>query len=775
MGAANVFIKEQDFSARVPSFDGVYNAILIRAKKGEINKPRLITGESDLLKYFTPDETIKVGYDMAYYSALAVLQKTNKLWVVRVANNALYGGALVKDSTQAVAFTQANQIDPELPEITFEAQGITDGSADITIANIQGGVVGDLVGRSINIVGIGTFTVASVAGSVATLSAAITSTVSFSGTGTASVAASANYIGFDIVGLSDGDALVDVSNLTSGTVADLDGQTLTFLVDGVATSVTVASVSGSTLTLTAAIPAAVADAGTGFLGRPAATFDVSGVADGVDTLTTANLLPNGVTLADLNGTTADFVFNMSDATTQAESIAITGVAGSDITLASAINNASLVDTAAGNAPYFAGTSTGFTDPTAVTFNDAEDCMLIHAKDEGEWSQDLRIEIITDPALIREPNAQFIINVYRSSNLNVPVESFACSRVPGTKDGYGRNIFVDDFLQSSNLIGGISNPDVPETTLPKATNGAEIWLQSGDDGDAVTESNMIAAADLFANKNNYPMTLFLDGGWATVGFQKKLIEVCENRKDSMAILSVPLAAEMSADYTNEIVTYRKTTLNANSSYGALFTCHVEITDKYNDRKIYVAPDGYAAASINYSAANYEIWYPPAGYKRGQILVNDTLVRFKDGELDYLYDEGINPIRFYPGKGIAIWGQKTLSARPSSLDRMNVRLLLIVIEPAIAEYLEDYLFELNTDGIRNLVKVGIDNYMEGIKARNGVYDFLTVCDETNNTPSDVDNHILNVDLFVKPVQSIEYINFTTVISPTGVDFNVVAAAL
>jgi len=292
---------------------------------------------------------------------------------------------------------------------------------------------------------------------------------------------------------------------------------------------------------------------------------------------------------------------------------------------------------------------------------------------------------------------------------------------------------------------------------------------------ITESNMIASAVLMANKNNYPMTLFLDGGWATVGLQKKLIEICENRKDSMAILSVPLAAEMSADYVNEIVDYRKTTLNANSSYSALFSCHVEITDKYNNRKIYVAPDGYAAASINFTAANYEIWYPPAGYKRASLLVNDTLVRFKDGEMDLLYKEGINPLRFFPGKGIAIWGQKTLSSRPSSLDRMNVRLLLITIEPAIAEFLEDYLFELNTDGIRNIIKVGIDNYMNGVKARNGVYDYLTVCDETNNLPTDIDNHILNVDLFVKPVQSIEYIKFSTIITSTGVDFAVAAAAL
>ncbi len=783
MGAANVQIRENDISARVPASEGVYNSILIRAKKGTIDEPRLITGETDLLRYFTPEETIKVGYDMAYYSALAVLQKTNKLWVTRVANNALYGGALVKSADQDDVFTQVDAVLPELPEMAFDLAGIVNGEAEVTASNVTGGITDDLAGRTINIIGIGEYEVDTVSGSILTLTAPIAGTVAYVGTGTATVAPSLDYIGFDITGLLDGDDAVDVSNLTSGVAADLDGTTLTFLIDDVPTSVTVSGVAGTTLTLSAVIPSAVADTGTGFLGRPETTFDVAGATDGIDTLTTSNVLPVGVVIADVDGQTADFVFGMDDASFQAESFDIASVAGSDITIDGSLDNGSVPNnTTANNAPYFAGSSTGFTDPTAVVFDDATDAMVLFAKDEGEWSQDLRIEIVTrtqpigsaDP-VVREPNAQFIINVYRSANLNVSVESFSCSRIPGTQDGYGRNIFVDDYLASSNLISGISNPDVDEDIYPKDSNGPVIWFQSGDDGEAVTESNMVASADLMANKNNYPMTLFLDGGWATVGFQQKLIEICENRKDSMAILSVPLSAEMDADFTNKIVEYRKETLNANSSYAAMFSCHLEITDKYNSRKIFVSPDGYAAASINYTAANYEIWYPAAGYKRAKLNVNDTLVRFKDGEMDYLYDEGINPVRFFPGKGISIWGQKTLSSRPSALDRMNVRLLLVTIEPAIAEYLEDYLFELNTDGVRNLVKVGIDSYMNGIKARNGVYDFLTVCDETNNLPTDIDNHILNVDLFVKPVQSIEYIKFTTVITSSGVDFAVAAAAV
>jgi len=151
------------------------------------------------------------------------------------------------------------------------------------------------------------------------------------------------------------------------------------------------------------------------------------------------------------------------------------------------------------------------------------------------------------------------------------------------------------------------------------------------------------------------------------------------------------------------------------------------------------------------------------------------RFTKGEMDYLYDNGINPIRFYPGKGIVIWGQKTLSARPSALDRMNVRLMLIVIEPAIEAALEDFLFELNDEATRGLVKTMIDNYMEGIKGRRGVYDYYTVCDDSNNSADDIDNYRMNVWLFVKPTKAVEYIPFSVVITSTGMDFSLAQQSL
>lgn len=145
------------------------------------------------------------------------------------------------------------------------------------------------------------------------------------------------------------------------------------------------------------------------------------------------------------------------------------------------------------------------------------------------------------------------------------------------------------------------------------------------------------------------------------------------------------------------------------------------------------------------------------------------------MDYLYDNGINPLRFAPGRGILINGQKTLLSRPSALDRLNVRMLLIVIEPAIASALEDFLFELNTAATRAIVTSMISSYMENIKARNGVYDYQVTCDDTNNSAEDIDNYTMNVWLFVKPTKSVEYIPFTVIITRTGTSFQLAAEAI
>jgi len=424
-------------------------------------------------------------------------------------------------------------------------------------------------------------------------------------------------------------------------------------------------------------------------------------------------------------------------------------------------------TAVGSSASLAG-GTNMADPLAFTFG-ADDAILFYGANEGAWANDIRIKLtsVVDNADLVEPNS-FLVEVFKSSNLNIAIESFLCSRVEGQKDGNGLNMFVEDVLLASDYIRAFSNPLIAGTVNIKS-NATVVALADGNDGLAVTDAQMITASDKFLNTAETSVTLLLDGGYATPAYQLNLDTIAQTRGDCVALLSTRYADETSSSYVADILTYRSTTLNLNSSYSALYTPHVEITDTFNDRQLFISPESYAGTAISLSSSNFEIWYPPAGFTRGVVNVQDVAVRFTDGEMDTLVNKQINPIRFIPNKGIVIWGQKTLTSRASALQDLNVRLLLIFIEPAIKNALENFLFELNNVNTRTLAKDILDNYLEGIKSRKGVTDYLVVADSTNNSNADIDAGRMNVDIYLKPSRSISEIPVRVVITPNSISFS------
>lgn len=421
----------------------------------------------------------------------------------------------------------------------------------------------------------------------------------------------------------------------------------------------------------------------------------------------------------------------------------------------------------------AGFAAGQADPTAFVFA-ADDAALIFASSQGAFANAMAIKIVTvvDNPLLQEPNS-FQIQVFKNSNLNVPIEKWLVSLTLGQKDAAGNPMYIEDVLKASSYISAFVNPANSEL-LPKS-QAVTLAMLGGADGAAVTDSHMIAGASDFSNAQEFPVTLIMDGGWSTAGYGQALDALAQSRQDCVAILTTPYAAQISATYMTDIINYRKTTLNLNSSYSALYVPHVKIQDIYNNREIFIAPDGLIASAISLASQQYEIWYPPAGFKRGILNVKDVVKRFQPSELDTLADNGINPIRFTSGKGIVVWGQKTLLARQSALSRMNVRLMLIVIEPAIKEFLGDYLFDLNDESVQGQIVIKLEAYLETIKTRKGMYAYKVICDASNNTAQDLANNTLNVDIYVQPTSSIEAIPVRVVITPASISFDQAAAAV
>ena len=131
--------------------------------------------------------------------------------------------------------------------------------------------------------------------------------------------------------------------------------------------------------------------------------------------------------------------------------------------------------------------------------------------------------------------------------------------------------------------------------------------------------------------------------------------------------------------------------------------------------------------------------------------------------------INPLVSFPGQGISVWGQKTLQTKPSAFDRVNVRLLFLYMEKAIAKSAKYVVFEQNDQLTRSIFKNQIEPFLDDIKGRRGIYDFLVLVDESVNTPERVDRNEFWTEIFVKPVKAAEFIVLRFTATKTGVDFS------
>jgi hypothetical protein len=125
-------------------------------------------------------------------------------------------------------------------------------------------------------------------------------------------------------------------------------------------------------------------------------------------------------------------------------------------------------------------------------------------------------------------------------------------------------------------------------------------------------------------------------------------------------------------------------------------------------------------------------------------------------------------FFSGDGFSVYGQKTLQTKPTAFDRINVRRLFLTLERAVQRTLKYFVFEPNTDFTRNRLKNVITPIFEYAKNTEGVYDYLIVADERNNTPDTIDNNELIVDIYLKPVRTAEFILVNFIATRTGQNF-------
>lgn len=171
-----------------------------------------------------------------------------------------------------------------------------------------------------------------------------------------------------------------------------------------------------------------------------------------------------------------------------------------------------------------------------------------------------------------------------------------------------------------------------------------------------------------------------------------------------------------------------------------------------------------------------WFAPAGTRRGGVT-NATSVGYisaegefvsvalNEGQRDTLYAQNVNPITFLTGAGLVVFGQKTRARNASALDRVNVSRLVIYLRSQLNQLAKPYLFEPNDKITRDEIKQQVESLMVELVGLRALYDFLVVCDESNNTPSRIDRNELYVDIAIEPVKAVEFIYIPLRIKNTG----------
>jgi hypothetical protein len=336
--------------------------------------------------------------------------------------------------------------------------------------------------------------------------------------------------------------------------------------------------------------------------------------------------------------------------------------------------------------------------------------------------------------------------------------------------------------ANDLSGATSN--TAENLTSSTLDVQSLTFSMGRDGadEANVPLTVLASAyDLFQSAEDVDISLVLTGKSNGFYLANYLVDnLAETRKDCVVFCSpekndvVPSYVSGGSSVSNfgqqadNIIDFRSNLRS--TSYSVIDSGYKYQYDRYNDIYRWIPLNGDVAGLCARTDNTNDPWWSPAGFNRGQIK-NLVKLAFnpRKAERDALYKEGVNPVVTFPGQGTILFGDKTMLAKPSAFDRINVRRLFIVLEKAISTASKFTLFEFNDEFTRSQFKNLVIPYLRDVQGRRGITDFLVVCDDSNNTPEVIDRNEFVGDIYIKPARSINFIQLNFVAVRTGVQFS------
>jgi hypothetical protein len=298
-------------------------------------------------------------------------------------------------------------------------------------------------------------------------------------------------------------------------------------------------------------------------------------------------------------------------------------------------------------------------------------------------------------------------------------------------------------------------------------GAKFYNQiNSTDTQGLTPGCYDQMVSLLANTDDYKFNVILTPGLCNTltdhgSVINTLISNTQNRGDNIYIVDL-------VEYASTISTVVTNAQTKNTSYAASYWPWLQISDPGTGQLVWVPASTMLAGVYAYNDSVSEPWFAPAGINRGglsTVLMAER--KLTSGNRDTLYNGKVNPIATLNNQ-VVVFGQKTLQTRASALDRVNVRRLLISLKSYISQVANTLVFEQNTAATRNNFLAQVNPYLESVQQRQGLYAFKVIMDESNNTPTVIDQNQMVGQIYLQPTKTAEFIYLNFNITPTGAAF-------
>ena len=347
--------------------------------------------------------------------------------------------------------------------------------------------------------------------------------------------------------------------------------------------------------------------------------------------------------------------------------------------------------------------------------------------------------------------------------------------------------VDDLKKSGNrkfakftfiLQGGFDGVNIFNEQKSKFLNTAvkremdDSSNQGGTDGSTVAAYRK--AVDIMASKTDVDIKLLTIPGIRHDSVTDFAIDAVEARFDALYIMDVEERDTLNAVVTgsiekvhvgNTVAAFKNRSLD--TSFAAAYFPDTIVTDPTTLTNVKVPPSVSVLGAFSLNDAIGFPWYAPAGFSRGALTAIQSALPLNRANLDELYDADINPLTSFPGTGVVVWGQKTLLQDQSSLDRVNVRRLLINIRRSVRNVANSLLFEPNRQETLDRFNALVSPILQSIQERSGVDRYKVVIDTTTTTQADVENNTLRGKIFLQPTRTAEFVALDFVVTNAGAE--------